>query len=335
MVRPPATQQRMPPMPPKPGSSAPPLSGADQLAGEERRSRRTHDNNPHSRCSQYNALRSWGPAAPRARWTYDEETGLPLVRANQQQGPRHVPDGGALALVQFKFGRLGTHFSVSGAVPGDFVLVEGDGGTDLGVVIATRHCDTDASSVPQVLRVACAAEIELWTVTQVAWERWAEGTARHLMNKVPLHIVHAELQYDESKVTFHFSSADPRPDFRARLGLFYRVFKMRVWFARHTQQPQPEQLPQHQTQTDRYVSEEDSRAEMALPPPPPAEAHLDQRHHSAPAVCSPRASPYADGGDDWGFGRLPDPGVGAQAAPQWARWSDAAPAHMITAVQHP
>ena len=133
--------------------------------------------------------------------------------------------------VQFKYGRKSDFVTeVKGSANiGDHVVVEGDRGIDLGVVVdrKPRFGNTSGSKVK---RVATTKDMEQWQACNVAEEE-ALKTTRKLVQKhrIPITVHMAEFQFDKKKLTFHYSTQASHPDFRALLRASYRTFRCRIW----------------------------------------------------------------------------------------------------------
>ena len=166
-----------------------------------------------------------------------------------------MPYDGPYFQVQFK--RCHRCFILSPAAPGnvkpgDFVMVEGDRGEDLGVVVAMAPRDspmitsifaacastmargaadgtvTDHHAFKKILRMASMQErLELplklqdeTDLLEVCRERARE------MYCLPMTLVDAEYQFDRLKLTLHYS-ASRRIDFRELVRELFAIFKTR------------------------------------------------------------------------------------------------------------
>jgi len=164
---------------------------------------------------------------------------LPPATTNSLSAPDARPVCGEfLLLVQFKYGRQG-EFSFSRPVTiGSSVVVKGDRGEDLGVVVECGGMpeDKDRTHVSWALREATEDETDLWGGALAEEEKKARKQCQEIVTRlqIPMRICHAEWQFDKKKLTFHFTSHDPRPRFRAALDECYAVWKCRIWFSRYT-----------------------------------------------------------------------------------------------------
>lgn len=138
------------------------------------------------------------------------------------------------ALVQFKCHQ--TEFSSPIIVDkGQYVVVQGDRGIDIGVVIRV-NTDTNKSYVERtgpngsILRHATQREVDYWATDLKADEATALEFCRERTAKMrlPMEVKHAEYQFDKKKLTFYYE-AKARVDFVAMLKDLYREFGCRIW----------------------------------------------------------------------------------------------------------
>lgn len=86
-----------------------------------------------------------------------------------------------------------------------------------------------------VRRVATEAETRAWRdVADEERDAVALGQAILDRHRINVRIVHAEFQFDRRKLTFHFTSREPKPQVRTALPDLFQQWHCRVWFARHT-----------------------------------------------------------------------------------------------------
>eukprot|EP00760_Papus_ankaliazontas_P022508 PhM_4_TR18870/c0_g1_i2/m.82932 len=151
-------------------------------------------------------------------------------------------------IVHFKYRQ--TEFAAPFLVrPGQYVMVSGDRGQDLGLVL---RVNTDAEkgyverTGPQgnVLRLAYQKEVDYANGALRGDEMTAAEVCRGKVHRLGLNMeVHyAEFQYDKKKLTFYYESRS-RVDFVALLKDLYREFGCRIWMEKvpKTQQQQQEQ----------------------------------------------------------------------------------------------
>ncbi|CUG72765.1 Hypothetical protein, putative [Bodo saltans] len=131
--------------------------------------------------------------------------------------------------------------------PGEYVVVGGDRGEDVGLVIYT-WCETNSKTVKgigltgsslsrnigvgmgTVLRVATELEITQLHNVQAELERRAVDVCmqRVLEHGLPMVIADAEYQFDKKKLTFYFE-AQQRMDFRELVRDLFKTFRARIW----------------------------------------------------------------------------------------------------------
>eukprot|EP00755_Sulcionema_specki_P018931 Sspe_Gene.1175::Locus_401_Transcript_1_1_Confidence_1.000_Length_1326::g.1175::m.1175 len=150
-------------------------------------------------------------------------------------GFRSHMDQKITVLCQFKYGRLAEFLSSCVYETGEHVIVEGDRGEDLGMVIKCLQPES-GEGLPSVMvkRIATPEERDVWRNALPMEESQAVATAQEVMDRagVPLQIQHAEFQFDRKKLTFHYTSAEPHPDFRLALHDMYRIWHCRIWMNR-------------------------------------------------------------------------------------------------------
>eukprot|EP00756_Hemistasia_phaeocysticola_P037407 Hpha_TRINITY_DN16695_c1_g2::TRINITY_DN16695_c1_g2_i1::g.182516::m.182516 len=154
----------------------------------------------------------------------------------QVQGDKHV------LLVRFKFGRSGeylygeplphgTHVAVN-------VVVDGvDQGMDLGLVSDHRPAGLGdlTRSRARIMRVASQQEIDWWRVKLAGMEREARKRCQEILAEQGLHtvkIAHAEFQFDQSKLTFHFVSQERNLDWQRLVSQCQRLWSCPVQFVK-------------------------------------------------------------------------------------------------------
>ncbi|ESL11356.1 hypothetical protein TRSC58_00895 [Trypanosoma rangeli SC58] len=138
------------------------------------------------------------------------------------------------ALVQFKCHQK-EFSSPFIAAKGQYVVVQGDRGIDIGVVIRvnTESCKTyveRSGPTGSILRHATQREVDYWATDlkedeAVAVSFCQRRVCRHGFD---MEILHAEYQFDKKKLTFYYS-AKSRIDFVQLLKELYREFGCRIW----------------------------------------------------------------------------------------------------------
>eukprot|EP01065_Artemidia_motanka_P042653 TRINITY_DN575_c5_g1_i2.p1 TRINITY_DN575_c5_g1~~TRINITY_DN575_c5_g1_i2.p1 ORF type:complete len:440 (+),score=101.58 TRINITY_DN575_c5_g1_i2:328-1647(+) len=116
---------------------------------------------------------------------------------------------------------------------GDFVVVDGDRGIDIGRV---ERVVEGQEQVPNqtVQRPATEDEIRLWKEL-AAEEQAAIGTVQPMLDKCRINIcvVGAEFQFDRKKLTFYYTSKEAQPRVRQVLQDCFTQWKCRIWFEKH------------------------------------------------------------------------------------------------------
>lgn len=157
------------------------------------------------------------------------------------------PNARCQVLVEFKRHRVLQFESNAYVAPGDYVVVGGDRGEDIGLVIYTL-CETKLRTVKGValsgamlarsigvgtgvvLRSAKETEIIQLLSMQTELERRAVEVCmqRVLEHGLPMVIVDAEYQFDKKKLTFYYE-AQQRMDFRELVRDLFKTFRARIW----------------------------------------------------------------------------------------------------------
>ena len=164
------------------------------------------------------------------------------------------PNTQALCFVEFKRGRVKRFESLGFFAPGKYVIVDGDRGTDCGLVVHTVVSSTSPqggepiilraetlegvtidfhrvkSETGRVLRQADEHEIEMLHGEIATMERLALKTCRDRVAQmgVRIDVVDCEFQFDRKKVTFFFDSNDS-VDFRELTKELFKTFGARIW----------------------------------------------------------------------------------------------------------
>lgn len=157
------------------------------------------------------------------------------------------PSSRCQVLIEFKRKRVLQFDSSYFVGPGEYVVVGGDRGEDVGLVIYT-WCETNSKTVKgigltgsslsrnigvgmgTVLRVATELEITQLHNVQAELERRAVDVCmqRVLEHGLPMVIADAEYQFDKKKLTFYFE-AQQRMDFRELVRDLFKTFRARIW----------------------------------------------------------------------------------------------------------
>lgn len=137
-------------------------------------------------------------------------------------------------LVQFKCHQ--SEYSSNVAVEkGQYVVVQGDRGIDVGVVIR-MNTDTVKSYVERtgpcgnILRHATQREVDYWATDLKGDEAAAVDLCQQRVQRLNLNmeVRQAEYQFDKKKLTFYYD-AKSRVDFVQLLKELYREYGCRIW----------------------------------------------------------------------------------------------------------
>eukprot|EP00998_Keelungia_sp_KM082_P009501 NODE_567_length_1803_cov_68.831146_g558_i0.p1 GENE.NODE_567_length_1803_cov_68.831146_g558_i0~~NODE_567_length_1803_cov_68.831146_g558_i0.p1 ORF type:complete len:362 (-),score=46.17 NODE_567_length_1803_cov_68.831146_g558_i0:581-1666(-) len=156
-------------------------------------------------------------------------------------------------VVEFKRGRTETYSAINYVAPGEYVIVEGDRGEDMGLVIhtwisatpmrpttspdnsddETSSKDEESDSLPSIRRLATPADIsKLHNVVAKDEEAAVMGCGQRVRERhLDMQIVDAEYQFDGQKLTF-FYDTPTRQDFRDLCKDLFRTYRTRIWFSR-------------------------------------------------------------------------------------------------------
>ncbi|GET93816.1 hypothetical protein, conserved [Leishmania tarentolae] len=138
------------------------------------------------------------------------------------------------ALVQFKCHQAEYVSSVE-VDKGMYVVVQGDRGIDIGVVIrintgAEKTYVERTGPVGSILRHATQREVDYWATDLKDAEAMAAAfcQAKARSHGFPMEIAYAEYQFDKKKLTFYYE-ARTRIDFVQLLKELYREYGCRIW----------------------------------------------------------------------------------------------------------
>ena len=162
---------------------------------------------------------------------------LPLAPVDPPANPMATPSH---VLVEFKRGRVLQFDSSQYVVRGEYVVVIGDRGEDVGLVVYSwprgtqpvppEHVKWSGVGVGKVTRIATVLEISQLQGVQAELENRAQDVAQQkvLEHQLPMQIVDAEYQFDRKKLTFYYQSQH-RLDFRNLVRDLYKTFRARIW----------------------------------------------------------------------------------------------------------
>ncbi|CBH17689.1 cell cycle sequence binding phosphoprotein (RBP45), putative [Trypanosoma equiperdum] len=166
---------------------------------------------------------------------------IPEDRRNRSPPKNHSAP--CQVIVMFKRMRVLQFESPTYVSPGEYVVVGGDRGEDIGLVTRTwahdeRDCGGEkkwAEGVGRVLRVASALEVSQLQGVQTELEDRAVEVAQKKVEEhgLSMLIVDAEYQFDRKKLTFYYR-AHQRLDFRVLVRDLYKTFRARIWMEPET-----------------------------------------------------------------------------------------------------
>jgi len=172
--------------------------------------------------------------APQSVTASPEPAMEPIATAPTENDPSATAVTACTCLIHFKFRQ--TEYRAPFLVkPGQYVMVAGDRGQDLGLVIRVNtedHKGYVERTGPQgtVSRAAYQKEVDYFHTGLRADELGALNLCRAKIQRLGLvmDVQHAEFQYDKKKLTFYYESR-ARVDFVALLKDLYREFGCRIW----------------------------------------------------------------------------------------------------------
>ncbi|KAK7202344.1 PSP1 C-terminal conserved region containing protein [Novymonas esmeraldas] len=160
---------------------------------------------------------------------------LELLQEKEDQAPP-APGGPSVCktLIQFKCHQA-EFASAMEVDKGQYVVVQGDRGIDIGVVIrinsSTQITYVERTGpVGSVLRHATQREVDYWATDLKDAEAMAAALcqAKARAHGLPMEIAYAEYQFDKKKLTFYYE-ARTRIDFVQLLKELYREYGCRIW----------------------------------------------------------------------------------------------------------
>jgi hypothetical protein len=177
-------------------------------------------------------------AAPVAAYCFRHDPyAATVLEAREYPTPKVAPLPPAPTLVTVRFKRSTRQYVMHAPVAsiGSCVLVEGDRGSDIGIIetVAGTCLGSSATSYRKVLGFATQEDVASLEELRTAYEVEAlELVARRIneckMSKA-MSVVDVEYQYDMSKVTIYFRPLKAAVDFRHLQRVLFRDFRCRVW----------------------------------------------------------------------------------------------------------
>lgn len=135
-------------------------------------------------------------------------------------------------VVQFKCHKT-EYFSKMPVVIGEYVLVEGDRGVDVGVVMSLVPVPESKAPIPRLLCGATQEQVDFWSAELKQAEDEALDFCRQRSMGLNLNMsaLQAEYQFDKNKLTIYYTAPD-RVEYVALTKELYRQFGCRIWFVR-------------------------------------------------------------------------------------------------------
>eukprot|EP01064_Diplonema_japonicum_P023010 TRINITY_DN3340_c1_g2_i2.p1 TRINITY_DN3340_c1_g2~~TRINITY_DN3340_c1_g2_i2.p1 ORF type:complete len:214 (+),score=25.23 TRINITY_DN3340_c1_g2_i2:187-828(+) len=168
--------------------------------------------------------------------TSNEE--LPTLDESYEGGSELSAKGESfIVLVQFRRGRIASFTGSENTPHGTHVIVEGDRGEDLGMVLEARPAGTvdQGKTFPSMVRAATQQEVDRWSHVLPGMEQEAMVDCQEILNRLggeQMTIAEAEYQFDMNKLTFYFTSKESHPNFSAVLAECFARWHCRIWFSR-------------------------------------------------------------------------------------------------------
>ena len=157
----------------------------------------------------------------------------PVLKKIAKSGRSTPPVTDLRLIVRFKHGREGAYSCEVMMSNGTHVIVRGDWGQDLGVIVGNGGPEPNEPSPRKrswVARTATDEEISDWKQLLIAEESALQYIRQQAENhNVVIDFHRAEYQLDGSKLTFHYTTTIGHPDFRDILRDGYREFRCRIW----------------------------------------------------------------------------------------------------------
>lgn len=135
-------------------------------------------------------------------------------------------------VVRFKC-HSGEYASAMNVVIGEYVVVEGDRGKDIGVVMSTEYVNATGGPTCHLLGSATQEEVDIWAGELKRAENEALAICRnHIATlKLSMSALQAEYQFDRKKLTIYYTAPD-RVTYDVLTKELFRVFECRIWLAK-------------------------------------------------------------------------------------------------------
>ncbi|GET92604.1 hypothetical protein, conserved [Leishmania tarentolae] len=216
----------------------------------------SHDNNSHSRSGMDNAIHKAVSHNAVEEFLLSGQDGQQQQQNHSntadadynEEGDELLEGSEILAFVEFKRGRVRKYVCDHRIEPGNYVLVDGDRGTDCGLLVQTierkpnnetavvsmEGCDIRDDKIKlengRVLRQASEEDIDRLHNIIANAESVALKTCRQrcLELGIDIDLQDVEYQFDMKKISFFFD-CDHSVDFRSLVRELYRTFGARIW----------------------------------------------------------------------------------------------------------
>ena len=169
--------------------------------------------------------------------------------ATAEEGEEELAPEEELVTVQFHQHRA-LYFCDIDPSLGDFVVVRGDRGYDVGRVVAkapkaTHVADPKKPDVLWVKSLATPEEIRQAQTEQIAHEENALHVIRQAVHyyNLPMTVKSCEAQFDRKKLSFYFE-AKTKVDFRKLLKAMHAQFGVRIWLHQINRQLKKGEVPE-------------------------------------------------------------------------------------------
>eukprot|EP00796_Vickermania_ingenoplastis_P006614 gene6614-4734_t len=138
-------------------------------------------------------------------------------------------EGVQKVVVQFKC-HTGEYTSKIPVEVGAYVVVQGDRGIDIGVVLSTKYVPSNGSPNGSVIGCASQKEVDYWATDLKKAEHEALQISRQqvLNLKLDMSLLQAEYQYDKKKLTLYYAAPD-RVEYEVLTKELFRQFGCRIW----------------------------------------------------------------------------------------------------------
>lgn len=137
------------------------------------------------------------------------------------------------AVVQFKCHK-GEYTTSKSVTIGEYVIVEGDRGIDIGVVVSHSYMPVSSGAPAETLfGSASQKEVDYWATGLKEAEFEALQICRQQITnlKLDMNALQAEYQYDKKKLTIYYAAPE-RVEYEALTKELFRQFGCRIWLVK-------------------------------------------------------------------------------------------------------